>query len=340
MRHGKQVPKTRRPSLRPVRTRAGEQERRQAAVAQRLAQQPTLAFQEADGHATQLSSPPAKEAVAGPATPAPGEMEVVFELKAQLDATGKDNLETIQDLLRHRLPHGNLNDILSLILQEAADRLRTKKGCTLRRSAPQAADQPQAQDPSPALKKAPSPPVPVLVAAPRKASSPPVPVPVAAPRKAPSPPVPVPLAAPRKASSPPVPMPVAASRKAPSPPKPAPAPPPTFSLRRVSREDGKPRRRSRNIPSAVRRAVYRRDGGRCTWKQPDGRSCGERAFLEYNHRRPFALGGGHTVENVELLCRAHNQHAAVNVFGEATMAKLRSGGGKACKPSFRKTPSR
>ena len=67
------------------------------------------------------------------------------------------------------------------------------------------------------------------------------------------------------------------------------------------------RGRSRHIPAAVRRAVWRRDGGRCAFVGTEGR-CGERAFLELHHVDPYAVGGAATVENIELRCRAHNAY--------------------------------
>ena len=66
---------------------------------------------------------------------------------------------------------------------------------------------------------------------------------------------------------------------------------------------------SRHIPAAVRRAVWRRDGGCCAFVGTEGR-CGERAFLELHHVEPYAVGGGATEENIELRCRAHNAYEA------------------------------
>ena len=72
---------------------------------------------------------------------------------------------------------------------------------------------------------------------------------------------------------------------------------------------------SRNIPAEVQRKVYLRDRGRCAYLAPDGRRCGERAFLEFHHIHPHADGGLPTVENISLRCRAHNQYEAAIVFG-------------------------
>lgn len=64
---------------------------------------------------------------------------------------------------------------------------------------------------------------------------------------------------------------------------------------------------SRHIPAAVRRAVWKRDGGRCAFVGAAGR-CASRAFIELHHVKPFAAGGKATTENIELRCRAHNQY--------------------------------
>jgi hypothetical protein len=72
--------------------------------------------------------------------------------------------------------------------------------------------------------------------------------------------------------------------------------------------------RGRYIPAAVRRAVWKRDGGQCAFRGAKGR-CSESGFLEFHHVHPFGAGGEATVENVELRCRAHNQYEADLFFG-------------------------
>lgn len=54
------------------------------------------------------------------------------------------------------------------------------------------------------------------------------------------------------------------------------------------------------IPSAVRREVWRRDGGKCV-------KCGSRKNLEYDHIIPVAEGGSNTARNIELLCETCNR---------------------------------
>ena len=74
--------------------------------------------------------------------------------------------------------------------------------------------------------------------------------------------------------------------------------------------------RSRHIPAAIRRAVWRRDSGRCAFKGAAGR-CSETGFLEYHHVNPFAAGGKTSIDNIELRCRAHNLYESEQHFGVA-----------------------
>jgi len=72
---------------------------------------------------------------------------------------------------------------------------------------------------------------------------------------------------------------------------------------------------SRHTPSHVKRSAWRSDGGQCAFVSKDGRRCTERAFLEFHHVRPYALGGPTSTENISLRCRRHNQYEAELVFG-------------------------
>jgi hypothetical protein len=74
------------------------------------------------------------------------------------------------------------------------------------------------------------------------------------------------------------------------------------------------RRHSRHVPAAVKREVWARDGGRCTFVGTDGR-CSARACLELHHVVPYADGGATDAKNLTLRCRAHNQHDADLRFG-------------------------
>ena len=82
-------------------------------------------------------------------------------------------------------------------------------------------------------------------------------------------------------------------------------------------------RRSRSIPAAARRAVWGRDGGRCTFVGPDGRRCGSTWDVEVDHVKPYCRGGEHRIENLRLLCSAHNRRQAERDLGTAWMAPFK-----------------
>lgn len=77
--------------------------------------------------------------------------------------------------------------------------------------------------------------------------------------------------------------------------------------------------RSRHIAIAVKDEVWLRDGGRCGYSGEGGRICGSRAGLQFDHVKPWALGGESDAANIRLLCRAHNGLEARRVFGDAVI---------------------
>jgi hypothetical protein len=81
-----------------------------------------------------------------------------------------------------------------------------------------------------------------------------------------------------------------------------------------------PAKGNTSIPAQVRRAVWSRDGGRCSFIGVDGVRCETRRMLELDHRRPRALGGLDTVENLRLLCRAHNDSERRRLLGEGDLS--------------------
>ena len=78
---------------------------------------------------------------------------------------------------------------------------------------------------------------------------------------------------------------------------------------------------SRFIPAPVRREVYHRDQGRCQYLDPQsGRKCHSNFILQFDHVRPFAMGGSNTADNLQLLCAGHNRARAVQAYGYTKMA--------------------
>ncbi len=69
--------------------------------------------------------------------------------------------------------------------------------------------------------------------------------------------------------------------------------------------------RSRYIPVEVKRRVFARDEGCCTYKDEEtGKRCRSRFALEYDHAKPFAWGGETNEANLRLRCRSHNAYTA------------------------------
>jgi hypothetical protein len=108
------------------------------------------------------------------------------------------------------------------------------------------------------------------------------------------------------------------------------------------RPQGAPRSgsRSRHVPAAVVREVWKRDDGRCAFVGQQGR-CPERHRLQFHHVQPFAAGGMPTVTNIELRCQAHNAYEAELYFGPeaaaAAQARAMSGTSPAATAPRRRT---
>src|SRR5262249_43842454 len=63
----------------------------------------------------------------------------------------------------------------------------------------------------------------------------------------------------------------------------------------------------RHAPAELKRQVRERDRDQCGFVGDSGRRCGERKGLEIHHVQEVARGGQATLDNLGLLCRAHNQ---------------------------------
>ena len=95
---------------------------------------------------------------------------------------------------------------------------------------------------------------------------------------------------------------------------------------------------TRQIPAAVKRAVYERDGGRCRYEDERGRRCTARQGLEFHHRRPFGHGGDHSLANVALACRCHNGYLAEVDYGREAIARHRRSRPRPLEPTPSPSP--
>ena len=80
---------------------------------------------------------------------------------------------------------------------------------------------------------------------------------------------------------------------------------------------------SRHVSNHVKRAVWIRDQGQCTYESTSGRRCEARADLQFDHVKEFARGGEATVENIRLRCPGHNRHTAEQTYGAGFMKQKR-----------------
>ena len=62
----------------------------------------------------------------------------------------------------------------------------------------------------------------------------------------------------------------------------------------------------RHIPTGIKREVWERDQACCSYQDEEGRRCKSKIHIQFDHILDWSLGGGHTLENVRLLCRPHN----------------------------------
>jgi len=89
------------------------------------------------------------------------------------------------------------------------------------------------------------------------------------------------------------------------------------------RRNGRPSTDPRHIPAQVKRAVWQRDGGQCSFVSQAGQRCSARTRLEFDHVDPVARGGQATVQQIRLRCRSHNQFEAERTFGADFMRHKR-----------------
>ena len=72
---------------------------------------------------------------------------------------------------------------------------------------------------------------------------------------------------------------------------------------------------TRHIPMNIRRKVWQKDEGRCSYKDfKSNRKCGSKHRLQVDHIQPFALGGKHEIQNLRLLCANHNRNRSQQTF--------------------------
>ena len=210
-----------------------------------------------------------------------------YELKATIDAQCQQGLEHLRGLLSHVDPRMTMGQLVGRLVREALDRHdpsrppRRARGGS--RPADAKADAPRTPTPEsqPAVER--------RAASTTKDAAIPAgaaPTPARAVR-------PIPTSAPPPSTQ------EETARRAASGAKPTGAATPA----------AKSCASGRAISAGVRRQVWQRDGGRCSYVDPQtGRRCNSTHLIEIDHIVPHALGGGADPGNLRLLCGAHHRH--------------------------------
>ena len=200
-----------------------------------------------------------------------------YELKAVIDADCQQGLEQLRGLLSHVDPRMTMGQVVGRIVQEALDRHDPSRPPRRARTGGRAAK--GDSKPAPAAKEQAAPEPDHAVAVQDAV------IPADATPTAEQAPHPTPTSAPSRTRQ------GATGRRSATGTKPAGAATPT----------AKPCAAGRAIPAAVRRQVWQRDGGRCSYvDQQTGRRCSSRHLIEIDHIRPYAMGGGADPDNLRL----------------------------------------
>ena len=69
-------------------------------------------------------------------------------------------------------------------------------------------------------------------------------------------------------------------------------------------------KRSRYIPAKTKNIIFQRANHQCEFTTPNNKRCEATHFLEIDHIKPYSQNGSSHPQNLQLLCRKHNQRKA------------------------------
>ena len=214
-----------------------------------------------------------------------------YELKATIDAECQQGLEQLRGLLSHVDPRMTMGQLVGRLVQEALDRHDPSRPPRRARGGSRPADAKATAPRTPTPEQAQRRSAPAAKHAARPADTAAIPAGAA--------PTPARAVRPIPTSPPPPSTQEETARRAASGAKPTGAATPT----------AKSCASGRAISAGVRRQVWQRDGGRCSYADPQtGRRCNSTHLIEIDHIVPHALGGGADPGNLRLLCGAHHRH--------------------------------
>lgn len=65
---------------------------------------------------------------------------------------------------------------------------------------------------------------------------------------------------------------------------------------------------NRYLSLSLKNSLHKRAQGKCQFKGPQGKRCLSTWNLQFDHQDPYSLGGGHTQQNLRLLCGNHHRY--------------------------------
>ena len=228
-----------------------------------------------------------------------------YELKATIEADCQQGLEQLRGLLSHVDPRMTMGQLVGRLVKEGLDRHDPSRPPRRARSGSRPADAKADAPPTPTPEQAHGSSAPAAKHAARPADT------AAAPKTDPDAGH---HAAPTPEWQPAVQRRAASTTKDAAIPAGA-APTPARAVRPIPTKStgaATPAAKScasgRAIPAGVRRQVRQRDGGGCSYVDPQtGRRCNSTHLIEIDHIVPHALGGGADPGNLRL-CGAHHRH--------------------------------
>jgi len=78
----------------------------------------------------------------------------------------------------------------------------------------------------------------------------------------------------------------------------------------TSPEIARASKRSRYITAKTKRIIFQRARHQCEFTTHNNKRCEATHFLEIDHKHSYSHGGGNELQNLQLLCRQHNQRKA------------------------------
>ena len=210
-----------------------------------------------------------------------------YEMKATIDAECQQGLEQLRGLLSHVDPRMTMGQLVGRLVREALDRHDPSRPPRRARGGSRPADAKANAPRTPTPESQPA--VERRAASTTKDTAMPAgaaPTPARAVR-------PIPISAPPPSTQEETARPAATGAK------------PTGAATPAAKSCAS----GRAISAGVRRQMWQRDGGRCSYVDPQtGRRCNSTHLIEIDHIVPHALGGGADPGNLRLLCGAHHRH--------------------------------